>query len=183
MRTYIFFNNKKLPSGVKAMVNIYDKSFKGELFSGGKYRKRPPELPYVVQFRWPKWIDNPNTPDYARFTSIDLYFSPFNKDLRVSKKVMKCKKDLGLKNIALVEIYSVGTTRNTIAQIDCRTYLRTVYYYAKECNGTIYLPFKNKLINADQFHQLYKEYIEYPFNRRLKKKDFTLINLKRIFNK
>ena len=180
MRIYIFFNNKKLPSGVRAMEYIYDESFREQLFSGGKYRKRLPKLPYVIQFRWPKWTDNPNAPDYVRFTSIDLFFSPFDKDLKVSKRIINYSKELKFKYIALADIYTVHTSKNVIAKIDLRTYLRTIYFYAKECKGTIYIHLRNKLLSSDQFYNLYKKYIEYPFNRKLKEKDFRKVRLKEI---
>jgi len=181
MRIYIFFNNKKLPSGVSAMEYIYDKSFRKQLFSGGKYSKRLPKLPYGIQFRWPKWIDNPEAPDYARFTSIDLLFSPFHKDLRVDKRIINYGKKLGFKYSAFVETSTAFMSKNEVAIIDLRTYLKTIYFYAKKCNGTIYIPHKNKLLNANQFYKLYKKYIEYPFNRKLKDKDFRKIMLKTIF--
>jgi hypothetical protein len=181
MRTYIFFNNKKLPSGVGAMEYIYDKSFRKQLFSGGRYSKRLPKLPYAIQFRWPKWIDNPDAPDYTRFTSIDLCFSPFHKDLRVGKRIINYSKELGFKYVALADIYTVHTSKNVIAEIDLRTYLRTIYFYAKECNGIIYIPLKNRVLKPDPFYKQYKKYIEHSFNRKLKKSDYRKIKLKEIF--
>jgi hypothetical protein len=181
MRIYIFFNNKKIPSGVRAMEYIYDKSFRSQLFSGGRYSKRINKLPYAIQFRWPKWIDNPDAPDYTRFTSIDLIFSPFNKDLSVGKRIISYGRKLGFKYCAFAEASTAFASKNVIAKIDLRTYLRTIYFYSKECNGTIYIPLSNKLFNPDQFYKFYKKYIEHPFNRKLKKNDFRKIKLKDIF--
>jgi hypothetical protein len=181
MRIYLFFNNKKLPSAVRAMEFIYDKSFRTRLYSGGRYSKRDNELPFYIQFRWPKWEDNEETPDHSRLTSIDLLFSPFHKDVRASRNIMKISKKLNYKYVALCETYVCDTTSNMLSKIDLNTFIKTAYFYLRETKGQMF--YKNKLYSADKFYKAFRNNIEAKFTIKLTKKDFRIINVPEHFKK
>jgi len=163
------------------MEFVYDKSFRTQLFSGGRYWKRLEKQPILIDFHWPKWIENPEMPNYAMFTSITVLFNPFYKDVKASKKMVLFAKETGFKYIGLCELYVVNTIQNKLARIDLNTFIKVIYFYLKEMKGQLY--YKNKLYNSELFYKAFKDNINSKFSRKLTKKDFEIINVLDHFEK
>jgi hypothetical protein len=182
MRFYIFFNKKRTPKSTKAMKYIYNQSFDKEFFSGGVYNRRKNELPYCIMFRWPKWVANKDIPDYSHTVSIEVYFSPFEKGLRVSKNALQLADKKKYKYTCMIQVYNAFGKKNELSVIDISLLTKAIFFYAKELDGIIYIPVLNKIITPEIFHNKNKKLIELQFNKKINKSLLTLNSVKERIN-
>lgn len=174
MRAYIFFKQwTNVPPASAVLGFVFGKNFCSRNDVAGFLQDDKTKKPINFQAQWPKWIENPRVPDYARFSSVQVFFSPLSKrEIPYNRSLVARAMAQGLPESALVYLGDAGGVHvRRPALVDQRTFHRLTLFLARAFDGKIFETSTHKFLSTKEYSRRHASVINRPFRERLRKED------------